>query len=203
MEGLSEEVNYVATVPYAVFPLDRLEAYIRSQIVSDPLYFIAQADPSTKQRGSPIIRLDHIGIVTKYEKKIRKLLELLGARIAYEGVVGKIGVSCEYHAPANVDIEIVSPVRDNSIVSAHRTKMPFMPLHHLAFEVRNLEDGIEYFRERGYHLVDGSILLAPKPFHRVVFLLPVQTGGMLIELVADDGKEYSGYGGKQENVWQV
>ncbi|MBE0644916.1 MAG: hypothetical protein IH600_12610 [Bacteroidetes bacterium] len=178
-----------------VILLDAFRNALTDYLQAHPHHFIIDRDLTDLTQRSPVIRLDHIGVVSKYEDQIRKLLPLLGGRLAYQGPVDAIGVLCEYHALANVDIEIVSPMQEDSIVSAQRTKLPFHPLHHLAFEVEGLEAGVEYFRAHGYHPIDGKVLLAPKPYHRVVFLSPMQTRGLLIELVADEGRSFDVYGG--------
>ncbi|MCB2203166.1 hypothetical protein KQI65_00345 [bacterium] len=201
--GDSWSLRNLAGLSVAVGPLAGLRENVHSVLAATPDYFLEKPDEDSASADHPILRLDHIGIVSKYEMKIRKLLGLLGARIAYEGVVEAIGVNCQYHVYENVDVEIVSPIRENSIVSAHQQKLPFNPIHHIAFEVRSLEEGVAYFRDLGYHPIDGRVLLAPKPYHRVVFLSPVQTGGLLIELVADEGKDFQVYGGEKEDTWTL
>lgn len=200
----------IGGLEYRTFPLDlphiaiedmnQFADSIRSVLETKTDYFVRSA---AAPLSSPVLRLDHIGVVSRYEKKMRALLPLLGALPAYDGIVQEIGVRCEYHALANVEIELVVPLQDNSIVSKHREKMPFHPLHHLAFEVQDLDEAVQYFRERGYAPVDGKILLAPKPFHRVIFLSPMQTAGLLIELVANEGRLFKVYGGSKEDVWQM
>lgn len=55
-------------------------------------------------------------------------------------------------------------------------------LHHVAFRVPDLEAALSRYRERGLRLIDE----APRPGargHRVAFLHPESTGGVLVELV--------------------
>lgn len=188
--NLSGETIYIIN-------LNELRASLIEHLLVNPNYFLKEINNTFFSKDSPILRLDHIGIVSKYEKKIREILPLLGAKIAYQGPVDKIGVHCEYHALANIDIEIITPMCDNSIVSAYREKHIFFPLHHLAFEVKNLKEGIEYFRGHGYYPIEEMVLLAPKPYHLAMFLSPFQTKGLLIELVANEGLKYDIYGGLQ------
>jgi methylmalonyl-CoA epimerase len=146
---------------------------------------------SAQNPKSPIMRVDHIAIVSRQSNKIKTLLGKLGILKSWEGVVPEIKVNCEYFSFPNVDIEIVNPLADDSIVGNYYRKNPSLPLHHIAIEVTNLQEGIEYFREKGYHPINGEIYLAPKLHHIVVFLSPFQTGGLLIELVSDDPEEYN------------
>lgn len=203
LPGQSWDIEEFDGFPVGVIPLHALRQAVHRELKENSGYFLETDVQDTGRKDNPVLRLDHIGIVSKYEKKIAILLDLLGAHVAYEGMVEAIGVHCRYFAHSNVDIEIVTPIEDDSIVSRHREKFPFNPLHHIAFEVRSLEEGVAHFRDKGYHPIDGRVMLAPKPYHRVVFLSPVQTGGLLIELVADEGKDYKVYGGIQEDVWTI
>jgi hypothetical protein len=179
-----------------------LHEHASALIQEDPKFLLTeQNEQKPPNAANPVLRIDHIGIVSKYRKKMKRLLDALGSELLYGGIVNDIGVRCEYYSMSNMEIELVDPVRDDSIVSSHRSQMPFYPLHHIAFEVRSLTEGVEFFKSKGYHPVDGRILLAPKPYHRVIFLSPLQTAGLLVELVADDGKDYSVYGGTKNNKW--
>ena len=140
------------------------------------------------QAESPIIRMDHIAIVSRQAIKIRRFLGEIGVIKTWEGIVPAIDVTCEYFPFPNIDIEIVTPRSDRSIVANHYNNYPNFPLHHLAFEVTSLKEGIKYFKSKGYRLINGNIYDAPKLHHQVVFLSPYQTGGLLIELVAESLK---------------
>ncbi len=139
---------------------------------------------------SPIIRVDHIAIVSRQSNKIRRLFNKIGITRAWEGNVNAINVNCEYFSFPNIDIEIVDPLNDNSIVNNFYKMNPTTPLHHIALEVTSLSEGIDYFKAKGYHQINGEIYLAPKLNHIVTFLSPFQTGGLLLELVADEPEEY-------------
>ena len=115
--------------------------------------------------------------------------------MAYEGLVQEIGVNCQYYDGLNVTIEFVDPVREGSRVDKHLQRNPTSPLHHIAFEVDNIAEALQFFKDRGYEPLDGQFYHGPKPYQRVIFLSPVQTGGLLVELVTNDGKEYQAYGG--------
>ena len=141
--------------------------------------------------ASPVIRVDHIAIVSRQSNKIRTLFNKLGILKTWEGIVPEIKVNCEYFSFPNIDVEIVDPISENSIVGNYFRMNPSSPIHHIALEVTSLQEGIDYFKGKGYYPINGEIYLAPKLNHIVVFLSPFQTGGLLIELVADDPIEYA------------
>ena len=55
-------------------------------------------------------------------------------------------------------------------------------LHHIAYRVPDIREALEKFAQEGYRLIDSE----PRPGaggHKVAFLHPTSTGGVLIELV--------------------
>ena len=90
--------------------------------------------------NSPVIKIDHIAIVSRQESKIKRFFERIGIMKRWEGIVPEIEVNCQYFSFSNVDIEIVTPLNDSSIVSAHYKNYPNFPLHHIAFEVTSLDE---------------------------------------------------------------
>jgi methylmalonyl-CoA epimerase len=138
------------------------------------------------EQKSPIIRVDHIAIVSKQEKKIRKLFNEIGLILSWSGLVPEISVNCDYFKLSNIEFEIVTPTDDDSAVIRHYNTNVNAPLHHIAFEVTSLKEGVDFFMAKGYHPIDGRIFRAPKEDHKVIFLSPFQTGGLLVELVSNN-----------------
>lgn len=192
ISGLFESTKYVKQGSVGlgrirVFNLVDFKKYFDPLFERNKNVLLKSDVPLLSERMScPILRVDHIAIVSKFSNKIKKLLNDVFFLLSSEGIVPQIAVNCQYHSGYNVDIEIVEPINTNSRVSNFYSKNNDSPLHHIAFEVSNLEEAISYFKDKGYCAIDGEIYLAPKPFHRVTFLSPVFTGGMLIELVCND-----------------
>lgn len=168
----------------------RFEANPCAMLVSDQTAHSGMAP-------SPVRRIDHIAIVSKYADRIRELLAVLPCHLEFEGEVRELGVNCQYYGGLNVKIEVVDPTRPGSAVDNYLNRYPNSPLHHIAFEVSSFEDALPYFEARGYQLLDGCFYLGPSPYQRVTFLSPVQSGGLLVELVVHDGGEYRVYGGEK------
>ncbi|MEW5976523.1 MAG: AAC(3) family N-acetyltransferase [Acidobacteriota bacterium] len=178
------------------FRLSDFSAYFKPRFSANPSLLLASA-PIPAVPSSPVKRIHHIGVVSRYSDKIRSFLETLSCDLAFEGVVPEIGVNCRYFTGLDIRIELVEPLHDGSQVSRHSRKNPTCPLHHIAFEVDRLEDAVAFFRSHGYEALDGQFHFGPTPYERVVFLSPVETGGLLVELVANDGKSDPVYGGQQ------
>jgi len=198
-----EQAGYVRTADVGVcrlraFSLTDFRAFMEPRFIANPHLTVSASQPAPARiRSSPVKRIDHLAIVSRYARKIRKFLQQIDYRLAYEGLVAELGVNCQYFTGPDVTLEFVDPVRDGSRVEHHLDQNPTAPLHHIAFEVDSLEAGVAYFKEKGYVPLDGQIYLGPKPYQRVIFLNPIQTGGLLVELVAEDGRSQVAYGGAQ------
>ena len=189
-----DSINSLSLISFSL--VDFKEFYTSALKANKCAFLQKKEEYLTKVKSSPIKRIDHVAIVSRYSKKIKKVIEeALGCVLAYEGIVPQINVSCQYYSGYDVDIEIVDPLSEDSRVHKYYKNNPFNPLHHIAFEVDDLDEAINYFKSKGYYPIDGEVYLAPKPFHRVLFLSPIQTGHLLIELVVNDGKEFQVYGG--------
>ncbi len=130
--------------------------------------------------------LDHIGIALarpEHEALFRRLLDAApyktetvereGVRTVFFGDGGEPGA-----APK---LELLEALRDDSPVATFVSKRG-PGLHHLAFEVDDLEAEMARVREAGFRLLAD----APKPGadgKRIVFLHPKDTAGVLVELV--------------------
>jgi aminoglycoside 3-N-acetyltransferase len=147
---------------------------------------------------SPVKRIDHIAVVSKYSGKIRRFFQDAGLSLAFEGIVPEIAVNCQYYAGLNAYLEIVEPTAEESCVGTHHKKNAATPIHHIALEVDDLDRAVEYFARKGYKPIDGQQYLSPIPRQRVVFLSPMYTGGMLVELVANDAAGHIKYEGIAE-----
>lgn len=109
------------------------------------------------------------------------------ARPLYELVTGESCSDVEILPDQGVDVAFVGKVELLEPRHADTPVGRFLArngpgLHHVAFRVPDVAESLRDFAERGYEPVDES----PRPGargHRVAFLHPASTGGVLIELV--------------------
>lgn len=164
------------------FSLARFAAFGRESLADNPFAVCSTPVPITPE--SPILGIDHIGVVSKYSDRITAFLGHAGLPLLFEGLVRDLDLNCRYFDTGNCFVELVDPETAESAVAGHASQRSDSPLHHIAFRVDDLETAIAHFRERGYAPLDGEIHLAPVPGERVCFLSPLFTGGLLVELVA-------------------
>jgi aminoglycoside 3-N-acetyltransferase len=153
---------------------------------------VEQASAFTPVR-SPVIGIHHIGITSRYADRIRELIRSISLEMRYEGLVHELGVNVQYFEGHNVRIEFVDAATDGSTVSRYQEQYPACPLHHIAFEVEDMDKAIAYFASRGYFRMNDDRYPGPVPHQATVFLSPAATGGLLTELVATDAANLSVY----------
>jgi len=126
-------------------------------------------------------KLDHIAIaVQNLEEAARFYQDMLGLELKNVEVVKEQKTKVGFFSIGETSIELVEPAQDDSpLVKFLETKGP--GIHHLCFEVEEIERELKTLIDKGALLIDKS----PRPgAHQteVAFLHPKGTGGVLIEL---------------------
>ena len=136
-----------------------------------------------------LTRLAHIGIAVKdAESTLRLLVESLGGRVAKRKSAPWMGLDITLFELAGISLELLQPTGEGPIARFLEKRGP--GIHHLAFEVDDMEEAVSRCREKGIKLIDESPrkgALAPK----IAFLDPRSTGRILIELCQHTGGESS------------
>lgn len=126
-------------------------------------------------------KLEHIGIAVKDLEKANQLFSALLGRTHYKiEEVASEGVKTSFFDVSGVKIELLEATREDSPIAKFIEKKG-EGLHHLAFEVENLEESIAAYQEKGFQLINPS----PKrgaDNKMIAFLHPKSTQGVLVEL---------------------
>lgn len=128
-----------------------------------------------------IKNLDHIAVaVHNVEEAAHFYQDMLGLELRNVEVVKEQKTKVGFFSIGTTNIELVEPATEDSpLVKFLETKGP--GIHHLCFEVDDIDQEIKKLIEKGALLIDKE----PRPgAHgtRVAFLHPKGTGGVLIEL---------------------
>ncbi|MBI5210649.1 MAG: methylmalonyl-CoA epimerase [Elusimicrobia bacterium] len=126
-------------------------------------------------------RLDHIAVAVRdLDEASRFYREVLGLAGSGEETVPGQKVRVGFFSAGDASIELVQPTSPDSPVAKFlQTRGP--GLHHLAFEVDDLEAEMERLRSKGASFIDAK----PRPGSHaslVAFLHPKCSGGVLVEL---------------------
>jgi methylmalonyl-CoA/ethylmalonyl-CoA epimerase len=126
-------------------------------------------------------KLEHIGIAVRNLADANKVFaRLLGKQPYKTEEVESEGVRTSFFELAGLKIELLESSRPGSPIEKFLEKRG-EGIHHLAFEVENLENSLESYKTAGFEPIN----LTPKrgaDNKRISFLHPRQTGGVLIEL---------------------
>lgn len=130
-----------------------------------------------------IKHLDHIGIAVKSIKKSNELFEsLLNTNSYKEEVVESENVKTSFFKVGESEskIELLEGLNDDNAITKFIEKKG-EGIHHIAFEVEDIEKAIATMQERGFKMIhekpkqgaDGKL---------IAFLHPKSTNGVLVEL---------------------
>jgi methylmalonyl-CoA/ethylmalonyl-CoA epimerase len=128
--------------------------------------------------------IDHVAIAVRSIDTARRTFEHMAGVVG--GVVEAVdsqGVRVLFIGSGAGRIELLEPSRPDSAVARFLEKRG-PGLHHIAYRVPDLEAALEQLATDGFELIDR----VPRPGaggHRVAFLHPRSTDGVLVELVGD------------------
>jgi methylmalonyl-CoA/ethylmalonyl-CoA epimerase len=126
-------------------------------------------------------KLEHIGIAVKDMQQANTLFATLLGKAHYKvEEVASEGVRTAFFDVSGVKIELLEATRPDSPIARFIEKRG-EGIHHLAFEVADLEKSIETYQAKGFEPIN------PQPKHgadnkRICFLHPKTTQGVLVEL---------------------
>lgn len=129
-------------------------------------------------------RFDHVGIAVSQEalEGARVVLEeILGAGEPREEVVEEQGVRTLIYQVGDAKVELLVPVGEAGPVARFLDRQGG-GLHHVAFEVDDVEAGIQHVSEAGLEVIDDEPRGGVEG-SRIAFLHPKSTFGTLVELV--------------------
>jgi methylmalonyl-CoA epimerase len=130
---------------------------------------------------APKTRPDHIGIAVKdLEAKIAFYRDVLGLPLTRQETVETERVRVAFLGAGETHVELLEPLDGAGPIADFLAKRG-EGIHHLCFEVEDIDAALEQVRRAGATLVGE----APRPGAggcRVAFLHPRSCGGVLIEL---------------------
>lgn len=133
-----------------------------------------------------IRKIDHVGIATADIDETGTWFDrVLGLPRDEVDVVESQRVRVGFHPCSDVRFELLEATHEESTIRRHLQKRG-PGVHHVAFEVDDIDAELKRLRSLGVRLIDES----PRPgAHgtRIAFLHPKSTHGMLTELVERPG----------------
>ena len=129
-----------------------------------------------------VLRIDHVAVAVNSLKKSKNIFTLLGMNIGHTENVSTENVDVLKIYPESDDhtIELLEPTSANSSVQEFLNKRN-QGLHHIAFEVDNIYNAIEYLEDNNIKVIYSSPQKGADN-KLITFIHPSCTPGVLIEL---------------------
>ena len=134
-----------------------------------------------------MLKVEHIGIAVKNLADSLPLFEkLLNAPCYKTELVETEQVNTAFFKQGETKIELLESTRPDGVIARYIEKKG-EGIHHIAFEVADIEAEMKRLQAEGFVLLNGH----PKPGadnKLVCFLHPKSTGGILVELCMENKK---------------
>ena len=132
-----------------------------------------------------IKKIDHIGIAVKnLQAQIKYYTEVLGLSCTVIEEVKDQKIKVAMFAVGEVRIELLQPMSDDSPIAQFLEKKG-EGIHHLAFQVTDLDGNLKRLKEQEIQLIDRQPRIGAGG-HKIAFLHPKSTFGVLTEICESD-----------------
>lgn len=126
------------------------------------------------------MKIHHIGIaVSSLEEGAERFCCLLGLERAARYDLPEFGVRALFLPVGDANLELLEPIGESTVAKFIEKRGE--GVHHICFEVEDIEASLEHFEAEGATLIDKK----PRPGaggHLVAFVHPKSTHGVLVEL---------------------
>jgi len=127
-------------------------------------------------------RIDHIGVaVEDLDAAIASYEQQYGMALVHREVVEQQGVEAVLFDVGENHVELLRPLGPDTPVGKFLAKRG-PGLHHVAYQVTDIEDTLSRLRDSGARLIDETPRTGIRA-SRVAFVHPASTGGVLTEIV--------------------
>ncbi len=127
-------------------------------------------------------RIDHVGVaVADLDEGVALLGNTFGMALAHREVVTEQGVEAALLDVGENHVELLAPLAQDTPVGRFLARKG-PGLHHVAYQVSEIESTLETLRSSGMRLIDERPRVGIRD-SRVAFLHPSATGGVLTEIV--------------------
>jgi methylmalonyl-CoA/ethylmalonyl-CoA epimerase len=127
-------------------------------------------------------RIDHVGVaVEDVDASLSLFRDALGLTLVHRETVGELGVDAALLDVGENHVELIAPLGPDTPVGKFLLRKG-PGLHHVAYQVRDIEATLADLRTAGLRLIDEAPRTGIRN-SRVAFVHPKATGGVLTEIV--------------------
>lgn len=137
-----------------------------------------------------IKKIDHVAIcVSDIDAAAEKYASLFGLAVKEREVVASQKTDAALLPIGESSLELISPKGNEGLERFLEKRGP--GIHHIAVEVEGIEQALAFLKGIGVRLIDETPRKGARG-HKVAFVHPAATGGVLVELVEPDDAHASG-----------
>ncbi|RKD20940.1 methylmalonyl-CoA epimerase [Caminicella sporogenes DSM 14501] len=128
-----------------------------------------------------VLKVDHIGIAVKnLDETLKFYTEALGLELHGTETVEEQKVKVAFLPVGDTEVELLESTSPDGPIAKFIEKKG-EGIQHIAFRVENIEEAIEYMKEKGFRMIDE------KPRYgaggaKIAFMHPKSSHGVLVEL---------------------
>ncbi len=131
-----------------------------------------------------IKKIDHVAVcVADIDASLAKYKDVFGLVAKEREVVASQKTEAVLLPIGDSNIELISPRGNEGLMKFLEKRGP--GIHHIAVEVEGIEDALAFLKGLGVPLIDEAPRKGARG-HKVAFVHPRATGGVLVELVEPD-----------------
>jgi methylmalonyl-CoA/ethylmalonyl-CoA epimerase len=131
-----------------------------------------------------IKKIDHVAVaVSDIDESLVKYKQVLGLDPKEREVVASQKTEAVLLPVGESNIELISPKGNEGLAKFLEKRGP--GIHHIAIEVEGIESALAFLKGLGVPLIDEAPRKGARG-HKVAFVHPKATGGVLVELVEPD-----------------
>lgn len=128
-------------------------------------------------------RLNHVAIATRDVRKASDIYSnKLGAKVSEPVPLPEQGITTVFVELPNTKIELVEPLGVNSPIAKFLERNPCGGIHHLCFEVEDIQTARDRMKEMGVTVTGSGEPSTGAHGKPVIFVHPKDFAGTLIEL---------------------
>lgn len=128
-----------------------------------------------------IKKIDHVAVaVPNIDEALAKYAAVFGAKVKEREVVASQSTEAALLPIGESSIELIEPKGNAGLAKFLEKRGP--GLHHIAIEVEGIEGALATLKALGIPLIDEAPRVGARG-HKVAFIHPKATGGVLVELV--------------------
>jgi methylmalonyl-CoA/ethylmalonyl-CoA epimerase len=134
-----------------------------------------------------ITKIDHVAVAVPSIDDALAKWKSLGLEVKEREVVGSQKTEAALLPIGETSVELIEPKGNEGLAKFLEKKGP--GLHHIAVEVEGIDDALATLAALGVPLIDQTPRRGARG-HKVAFLHPKATGGVLVELVEPEEPEH-------------